>query len=207
MNEKGEPLKNSLRGMVLNRKALEDLEKTPHRFASEDLLSAWREFWEPTNLCVSGSGYILGSSDQPQKKFLMIHWVPLVLRVYAKDCLFAFPLMKTSRAKRLSVRLQVNLPEREPPRILKIKTGRLEGVSRTLEGKPVANFLIIAQFAESELVDWLNRVIVTAWRLAKRNGWMRSERRGYWRVLPDGRFSDICLKVSMCSRLNRSPLL
>ncbi|MGQ9519900.1 MAG: hypothetical protein ACUVTP_07430, partial [Candidatus Fervidibacter sp.] len=54
------------------------------------------------------------------------------------------------------MRLQVNLPEREPPCILEIKTGRLEGIARTLEGKPVANLSVISQFAESELVDWLS---------------------------------------------------
>jgi len=154
VDEKGNPLRHLLDVLRLNRAAQDKLWD-----ALADARFYGREQILPKELAETLWKQLMGGDYRAERKFMLIPGIPVLLRVYYgewnRSGFVAVPL-KTSGMERLKLRFQLNLPQQERPQVLRIKTGRLEGVARTLDGKPVAQRTIIALFAERELVDWLS---------------------------------------------------
>jgi len=155
VDEKGNPLRHFLNLLTLNQTARDRLME-----ALNDARFYGREQILPRELMETLWKQLMETRfHSTERKFMLTPWTPLMLRVYYgewnRSGFVAVPL-KTAGMERLKLRFQLNLPQQEQPQVLRIKTGRLEGVARTLDGKPVARRTIIAMFAEKELVDWLS---------------------------------------------------
>ena len=153
VDEKGNPLRHFLNLLTLNQTAQDRL-----REALNDARFYGREQILPRELMETLWKRLMETQFR-EREFMLTPWTPVLLNVYYgewnRSGFVAVPL-KTTGMERLKLRFQLNLPQQEQPQVLRIKTGRLEGVARTLDGKPVAQRMIIAMFAERELVDWLS---------------------------------------------------
>lgn len=150
VNEKGEKLACSWLIYRINEQAWSQLEDTVSKAVFYRLLDPriWQE------MVSQGIQGFFSPNKMPSVKHWVTRWTPALLLINAEGYLFAIPLK--GGAERRELTLHVSLPPEEPPRLVRLKTGKLEGFVQTLEGQPVTKRTVVARFVESTLVERLN---------------------------------------------------
>jgi len=90
------------------------------------------------------------------KLWVVTKWTPAVVRAILKVSgrvhVIAFPIRGREGAMRQRFKIELRPPKYEPTKVARLRTGRLEGIVQTLDGKPITDVTVAADFVESKLV-------------------------------------------------------
>ncbi len=93
-------------------------------------------------------------------KLWVTKWTPAVVRTVFKVSdrvyIVAFPVRGYEGSMRQHFTIEFRPLKQEPTKVARLKTGRLEGIVQTLDGKPIANVTVVADFVESKLIERLS---------------------------------------------------